>query len=208
MSTKALFWALKAEVGNPHQKLILITLADIANEAGQCWPSHTYIATRAECSRRTVMRHLSALEALGLIKITGRVDADGLKSSNIYTICSPDVSESHIADVSESHKGSVTESHKPPIDTPIYINGDAWQEWLEYKKQARHKKMTPATCKKQWSLLADYDFATQQRIIDASIQNGWQGLFAPKPQGGDRGGGKSTRHSDIHDDLTDTSWAH
>ena len=164
------------KVGNPYQKLILVSLADIANESRQCWPSHQYLADRAECHRATVIRHIAALEGAGLIRITKRVDSAGLKSSNIYTL--PDVAESNI-DVAHSNKGSSTARHNTPIDTPTVINREAWSEWIEYRKQAK-KKMTEATVKKQHAMLSRFSKDVQQEIIDSSIQNGWTGLFEPK----------------------------
>lgn len=124
MSTKYLFKAIKAKIGNAQRKLVLITLADIANEHGKCWPSHQYIADRAECSRRSVITHLSALEKAGIITIDQRSES-GIKTSNVYCIC--DVQEFHI-DVQEFHKGSETVAqggsetvaHNTPtlLDTP------------------------------------------------------------------------------------------
>lgn len=180
MSTKCLFWALKAAVGNPYRKLILVTLADIANEKMECWPSHQYIADRAECDRRTVIRHLKDLEGSGFIGITHRSDSDGLKTSNVYTLrC---VTESHL-DVSQSHKGSVTESHNTITDTPTFINSAAWSEWVSFR--AKKKKITDDAREKQWKLLGQYNHDDQQKIIDLSIQNDWQGLFPLK--GGSNG---------------------
>lgn len=189
-------------MGNPHRKLILLTLADIANEQSQCWPSHEYIADRSECSRRSVIAHLAALEAAGHITITRRHE-DGKQQSNVYTINAGGVQHLHSGGVQEMHRGGAGDAHNTPIDTPIGINAGAWAEWLEYRKQAR-KKMTPATVKKQQALLTRFSEAEQQRIIDTSIQNGWTGLFEPK----DRGGGKQTRRTTLTEDLTDTSWAH
>jgi len=202
VSARTLFWALKQTVGNQTQKLILVTLADIANEKRQCWPSHQYIADMAECSKRSVIRHLIELEKKGLIKVVRRVDDAGLKSSNIYQL--PDVTDWHI-DVTDCHQGSDTVAHNTPIDTPTSIYKAAWDEWVAYRKEMK-KKMTPRTVKMQQTLLSRYDFETQERIINQSIQNGWTGLFEPKQQKRKAKGG--TRDRTLADDLSDTSWAH
>jgi len=178
VSTQCLFWALKLKVGNPHRKLILLTLADIANEQRQCWPSHDYIAERAECSRRSVIDHLGALERDGLITVSRRYDARQ-QQCNVYTIVAGGVQDLHSGGVQELHKGGAGAAHNTPIDTPIYINKDAWAEWIDYRKQSK-KKMTPATIAKQQKFLSEYDDDTQQRIIDTSIKQGWAGLFEPK----------------------------
>lgn len=86
MSTKCLFRALKATVGNPQGKLVLIILADISNEKDQCWPSHQYIADRAECSKRSVFRYIKELETAGHITVFRRSDDNGKSTSSLYTV--------------------------------------------------------------------------------------------------------------------------
>jgi hypothetical protein len=48
--------------------LVLLALAEHADEAGVCWPSLSRLAARAEVDRRTVTRCLAALEARGLLQ--------------------------------------------------------------------------------------------------------------------------------------------
>ena len=48
-------------------KLVLLKLADHADENGECFPSIERIATDTEMNERSVRRHLEALEAAGLI---------------------------------------------------------------------------------------------------------------------------------------------
>ena len=57
------------------------------------------------------------------------------------------------------------------------INRRAFDEWMEYKK---YKTIAPIT--KTISFLNEYDFETQQKIVDTSIMNGYKGLFEPKQQ--------------------------
>ena len=57
------------------------------------------------------------------------------------------------------------------------INIEAFSEWIEYKK---YKSITPIT--KLLNMLTKQDYYTQQEMIDASIMNGWAGLFEPKQQ--------------------------
>ncbi|HQE29953.1 MAG TPA: hypothetical protein PL151_19550 [Phycisphaerae bacterium] len=55
----------------------------------------------------------------------------------------------------------------------------AWLEWDEYRSQAR-KSLAPATIKKQIGQLERFGHDAAIQSIQASITNGWQGLFAPK----------------------------
>lgn len=70
MSLKAIIWAIEdAPVEDPTATLVLIALADNANDDGTgCWPSVQTLTNRARCSRRTVQRHLRDLEAAGIIR--------------------------------------------------------------------------------------------------------------------------------------------
>ncbi|SEG13049.1 Helix-turn-helix domain-containing protein [Marinobacterium lutimaris] len=75
--------ALQARIGNPGRKLVLIKLADNANDKGECWPSYQHVADQCEMGRSTVKAHIKALAAAGFIKVTARNDG---KSSNAYLL--------------------------------------------------------------------------------------------------------------------------
>jgi hypothetical protein len=76
MSWEALTWAHARKTGSSTDKLILLTLANYADNAGVCWPSHRFISERAECSVATVERSLKRLEAGGFITIRPRFVAE------------------------------------------------------------------------------------------------------------------------------------
>lgn len=75
--------ALNTKVGNPLRKLVLIKLADNASDIGECWPSYQHIADQCEISKRSVMNHVEALCAAGLLRKEMRAGPKG-NSSNIY----------------------------------------------------------------------------------------------------------------------------
>lgn len=84
MSMLLMVEAMKLKVGNPLRKLILIKLADNANDKGECFPSVSYIAEQCEISERSVQNHIKQLEVDGLLKIESRKSENGLNKSNIY----------------------------------------------------------------------------------------------------------------------------
>jgi hypothetical protein len=86
MSVKALTWAFDQMTELPVDKLVLLALADFANEAHECWPSRRVLAIRAMCSTDTVDRVLKRLEASGCIKKELRVADRAGKTSSIYTL--------------------------------------------------------------------------------------------------------------------------
>jgi biotin operon repressor len=69
MTLSAMLWALrKAPVESAQEQVILIAMADFARDDGSSvFLSQSKIAATANCSVRTVRRHLQALEARGVI---------------------------------------------------------------------------------------------------------------------------------------------
>lgn len=65
----------------PSEKLVLLALADNANDQGYCWPSISTIAEKCSMHRATVMRSLSELEMLRCIT---RSSESG--KTNAYTV--------------------------------------------------------------------------------------------------------------------------
>ena len=65
--------------------LVLLALADYANENGICWPAVETLARKTRVSERHVHRILSALESRGYIIIGSR---EGPMSVNVYKILS------------------------------------------------------------------------------------------------------------------------
>ncbi|MCS6098640.1 helix-turn-helix domain-containing protein [Shewanella baltica] len=85
MSMELMVKAMKAKVGNPLRKLVLIKLADNANDQGECWPSYQNIAEQCEITRRSVMNHVKTLEDDGFLRREYRKGEKG-NSTNIFHI--------------------------------------------------------------------------------------------------------------------------
>lgn len=83
MSMNLMAKAMSIKVGNPLRKLVLIKLADNANDVGECWPSYQHIADQCEVSRSTVKSHIRALEDMGLLKREFRRKGE-LNQSNVF----------------------------------------------------------------------------------------------------------------------------
>ncbi|MDC9615844.1 helix-turn-helix domain-containing protein [Xenorhabdus khoisanae] len=77
--------AMQVKVGNPSRKLVLIKLADNANDRGECFPSYQHIADQCEMSRRSVINHIDVLCEQGLVRKVYRKSEKG-NSSNIYIL--------------------------------------------------------------------------------------------------------------------------
>ncbi|MDQ7965163.1 helix-turn-helix domain-containing protein [Pseudomonas plecoglossicida] len=83
MSMELMVKAMKTKVGNPLRKLVLIKLADNANDMGECWPSYQHVADQCEIARSTVKSHIRELEKAGLVRREYRRKGD-LNQSNLF----------------------------------------------------------------------------------------------------------------------------
>lgn len=84
MSMELMVKAMKAKVGNPLTKLVLIKLADNANDQGECWPSYRHIADQCEINRTTAIRHVDILESCGFLRKEERFGGPKGNSSNLF----------------------------------------------------------------------------------------------------------------------------
>ncbi|MGB8663899.1 MAG: helix-turn-helix domain-containing protein, partial [Serratia inhibens] len=100
MSMNLMAQAMSIKVGNPLRKLVLIKIADNANDKGECWPSYQHVADHCECSKSAVRAHIEALIKMGLITKENRLGVNNGKgnTSNLYylTLDTP-VSSENIA---------------------------------------------------------------------------------------------------------------
>lgn len=86
MSMTLMAKAMKIKVGNHLRKLVLIKMADNANDKGECWPSYRDIADHCECSKSGARAHVDALINMGLITKENRLGENNGKgnTSNLY----------------------------------------------------------------------------------------------------------------------------
>lgn len=101
--------AMKAKVGNPLRKLVLIKLADNASDTGECWPSYKHIADQCEMSKRSVMNHIKALAEFGFLRIEHREGKFHKNTSNLYHL----TISAGAAMVQEIHHPSAVDSLPP-----------------------------------------------------------------------------------------------
>jgi len=86
MSIRAMNWAWAQEL-SPTPKLILMALADAANEKDECWPGIRFIARKCCVSERTVQRVLQDFDASKLVSIKAQHDPrNGRCTSNKYRL--------------------------------------------------------------------------------------------------------------------------
>ncbi|MEX0445362.1 helix-turn-helix domain-containing protein [Xenorhabdus sp. SGI246] len=121
MSMSLMVQAMSIRVGNPLRKLVLIKLADNANDKGECWPSYQHIADHCECSKSAVRNHIAALIKLGLLTKENRLGNHNGKgnASNVYYL------NLSVGPVSPKNMPPVPPAGSPvlPAGTPVPSNG-------------------------------------------------------------------------------------
>ncbi|UCX03551.1 helix-turn-helix domain-containing protein [Shewanella glacialimarina] len=116
MSMELMVKAMKAKVGNPLRKLVLLKLADNANDQGECWPSYQYIADQCEIGHSTVRKHIGELVKAGFVSVQHRKGPKG-SSTNVYTISiCHDIAPSTLPD--STHKMLPDSRGVPPDSRP------------------------------------------------------------------------------------------
>lgn len=70
MSNAAITWAFNAPIAKSADKLLLVCLANYANDTNLCWPSHARLVEKTALDRKTVIAGIHRLTASGWIVAT------------------------------------------------------------------------------------------------------------------------------------------
>jgi hypothetical protein len=86
MSVKIMSDVFENSKTEGNARLVLLCLADCANDEGVCWPSIRKICQKANLSEPMTKKHLNSLIAVGVVKKEEREEQSGRQTSNYYTI--------------------------------------------------------------------------------------------------------------------------
>ena len=85
MSVRAMAWAWEQDLAEG-DKLLLMALADHADDEGKCWPGQESLGRKIGRSERTVRERLKRLESLGMITRNPRYNGKGHRSSDVILL--------------------------------------------------------------------------------------------------------------------------
>ena len=179
MSVKATNYVLHNRFGNPTRKLIMLAIADHANDSGEAWPGIESLAFKAECSPRSVQTHLRELESSGDIQI--QPPRPPARMANTYRIIfkNPATSEAF----PQKAKTSPANSAPPQIPyesaytpcTPTCPES-APESIKTIKNHQRERAHAPAQPPAEFS---EDDFCDTLEFI-GSLRPGWDTAFSAK----------------------------
>lgn len=87
MSVQAITWALETDLGqNYAAKVLLLALANYADEHNSCFPGREKISAETGLSLRTISRHVQGLIELGLLQVERRYKGK-TRTSDRYILC-------------------------------------------------------------------------------------------------------------------------
>ena len=118
MSILAMTWAWGLMELDQSQTLVLLALADAANDEGVCWPSQAEIGRKARLKDRAVRNQIRSLEAAGLLSVSRRATPQGRKT-NVYRLnigCNFSLQSKQPA----RNAGWVEGSESQPVDNPTF----------------------------------------------------------------------------------------
>ncbi len=189
MSMRLMVEVMGLKLGSPLKKLVLLKLADNANDKGECWPSYGHIADQCEIGKSTVRKHVKELEDMGFLKVENRKGPKG-NTSNLYHIIAHPVSPDSI--------GCITREHTPvsPDSTGIShiesvketVNETVWPPYITKEieseiKSLRKAAKAPLTDRSKKMLIKQLDLAIQSgytidQCMDVWSISGWRSFEA------------------------------
>ncbi|MGL1921968.1 MAG: helix-turn-helix domain-containing protein [Hyphomicrobiales bacterium] len=118
MSVQFLAWAFKVEGLSPAQKVLLLALADNADDDGKCWPSKATLMIKTGLkSKKTISANMTFLTDNGLVSIESRQRKNGSNASNIYIL---NYGVKITLGAEKPHDGGFNTPTPSPLKTPPY----------------------------------------------------------------------------------------
>lgn len=211
MSISIMTQAWKIQGLSITQKVVLLSLADNANDQGECYPSIAQIVGRTGASERTVQAAIRALEGLGYVRSMSRLGTSTIYMLTLDTedgvvIHTPRKSRTpaDTAPPQLSHPTPANAAPKPSInrqlnrqltvkartaiaavELPDWLPRSAWVDWVEHRINVKAPLTERAASMgiKLLEKLKDQGHDPVE-VIEQSVRTGkWTDFYPLKNQG-------------------------
>jgi len=163
MSFSRMRWAVRQLINDPAAKLLLILIANYANERGKAWPTQERLAVDCGMSERSIRYKLDVLEELGLLTIKQIPHRGGRKS--IYFLSEIELSNRQDLPVQPA------EFAGKPIKEPINLSLSGEDDLDPPKSPSPSKPRTPSPLPDAWEPSSpDLDWAAEA-LPTVDVQN-------------------------------------
>jgi hypothetical protein len=180
----------------PMEKLVLLALADCANDEGHCWPSATTLMRKSGQGERTVRRCIQSLIKNG--HLTQQIRSG---TSSVFTVhpCQsgtparaaplPDRPQTParaapkplVTVISSEAKAS---SPRVKFPAPPGVFDEQWKAFRGQRKKELNARSYTLICNKLLKLAEDG--WPPGDMLDLAIERGWETVFAPRTFAHDR----------------------
>ncbi|TLP41056.1 helix-turn-helix domain-containing protein [Arcobacter arenosus] len=208
MSIKVMEKVFRDETLDPNKKLIMLALADNANDEGYCYPSINTIVLKTSLSKPTVIKHMKELEGKSLLLSKKRSRKNGSSTTKIYIVYplenlqnldeeikekfeqSKEALPHHQSKEALPPRGGQSKEALPLEPSPSLFNHHLFSKlsksekdlYLEYSA-LRKKMKLQTTLKIHDRLLQKYfDFGRNEEIIKRAIASNWKDFYQVKQQ--------------------------
>jgi hypothetical protein len=110
MSIRVMSWVWENGPTDQGELLVMLALADFANDAGKCWPSMQSIARKARLTERGAQKIVRRLQSAGMLSI---VTGGGRGGCNTYIVNTGNPEQETPNDVHPEPRSPRTTGHKP-----------------------------------------------------------------------------------------------
>ena len=146
MSFTAMAWASKQKVKTSTQKLVLLMLANYADDEDKCWPSKQTLADTCCMSKAAICNNISKLQEAGFLKVEKREGTSSIIRLNTGVQqedrgCPPrgqGVSTKKTGGVHHVDTNLSYTLSSEPITEPILVDEGFEEFWQAYPKRSPH----------------------------------------------------------------------
>lgn len=181
-------------------KLVLLALADCANDEGTCWPGLASLVSKTGKCKRSLQESLRALDKAG--HITRKENPGKGMLYTVHPVAKPATGSKTCTGSKKTQEGVARSAPKPSgtvisgkakaspqcarakFAAPDGVSSDQWKAFRQQRKKALNDRSYTLLCNKLRDLAEDG--YPPGEMIDLATERGWETVFKPRDSRNDR----------------------